>query len=116
MPQSRTLPPIDAGVPQTIGLDFGRFLPAGVTLTGTPTVAISVVAGTDPTPESRLTSAPAIGTAPVAQNGTGVSNATIFQQITPLGGVVYLIWAKCPRSDGSGLASDWYHQPGITPA
>ncbi len=100
--------PLDAGVPTTISADFGFYLPAGVTLSGTPQVeAIAVLSGTDPDPESRITGGPSIGTVPVAQKGSGAADAAVLVQLTALGAVEYFIWLTCGRSDGTDLVSAW---------
>lgn len=110
MPGIKAPAPLDAGVPQTVTFDAGLFLPPGVTLTGTPTVALTVAAGstgTDSNPQSRVTIAPEIGTAPAALGGSGVANAALLVQFTLLGGVTYLVWLECARSDGTDIVSIW---------
>lgn len=116
MPALKNPPPLDAGVPQTVAADFGLFLPSSVTLTGTPVVTIAVASGTDDSPNSRLTSAPEIGTVPQAQGGSDAADAAILQQFTLLGGVTYLVQFTCSRSDGTDEVSGWFHLTGVTPA
>lgn len=95
------LPPVGPNQLQTMGLDFGKFLPAGVTLTGTPTVTLSVSSGTDATPAARLTRAGAVGTISTADGGTGVTNAAVLFQVgTCVAKVVYIADVVCARSDG----------------
>lgn len=102
-------PDLIAGIRQTIGVDFGDFLPADVTLNN-PTVSISVVPneGVDPTPANRVTGGPQIGTIPVADKGTGVEDASILVQLNGLPGV-YLVQVIANRSDGSDQVSYFTH-------
>ena len=86
---------------QTFGLDFGDFLPQGVTLTGVPALNISAIYGNDTSPASRVTSGPIIATIPGNDNGSGVTNtALLFQLYECLPNVQYLCEVVCPRSDG----------------
>lgn len=116
MPAVRDFPPIDALIQkQTLGVDFGLFLPPGVTLTGTPTVSISVTQGVDPNAAERLLASPTIGTIQPGQNGTGVIDVSLLQQVgTCLGGVDYLLVFSCDRSDGDNVVA-WAHLPCVTP-
>lgn len=116
MPALRDLPPIDAVVQtQTVAIDFGIFLPPGVTLTGTPTVTLATTSGTDPSPSSRLKGSPVVGTVPTVQGGSGITDTAILQQVgNVVGGVRYLIVGYCNRSDGD-IASGYTHFNGNTP-
>jgi hypothetical protein len=104
MPALKNPPPIDAGRKQTITLDFGDFLPAGVTLAGTPAVGGSMVSGPDVNPASRITSGPTIGPAPSAEDVSGAASAAILVQLQPMAAAnnEYLVWGYCARSDGTG--------------
>lgn len=100
-PYGDDLPDVLVGQGQTLGFDFGFFLPAGVTLTGTPTVVATVMDGTDPTPDSEFAGAAAIGTIAVADGGSGKANTAIKRRFVPvLSPVHYLLQATCLRSDG----------------
>ena len=111
-------PDIEAGdgKRQTLGFDFGRFLPAGVTLVTNPTVEIHVIEGDDPSPSDRLIGAAVIGTIPLAERGSGKSNTAILQQVGNFPGTVeYVIAAACERSDGD-TANMWTHIKAVLPA
>lgn len=85
---------------QTLTIDFGPRLGAGVILTGTPTVTLTVMNGTDDTPQSRLHGDPQIGVAPLP-NGTGIANASVlFQVINCVAGVTYGVSSYCADSSG----------------
>ncbi len=79
----RDFDPIDSGVEDsTFTLDFVNDLSAGETITGGSAVAtLTVIKGTDPSPASRLSGAPAI-------SGTKVSQ-TIDVRGAPAGAVYY---------------------------
>lgn len=86
---------------QTIGLDFGSWLSGADILTGSPTVNVTVKFGSDSSPQSRIISGPSLGTVPVSQGGTGISNAAIvFQFGNCIVGVQYIIDAFCDVSNG----------------
>lgn len=100
-PYADDFPDALIGQSQTLGFDFGNFLPAGVTLTGTPTVVATVIEGTNPAPDAEFTSAAAIGTISIADHGTGRASAAIKRRFTPtIANVHYLLVATCTRSDG----------------
>jgi hypothetical protein len=83
-----------------MALDFGRFLPAGVKLTGLPSVQLTVESGIDPVPQSRIVYGPAVGTAQVQRGGTGIPNTAILFTIGGcLPNVTYLVDAWCSRTD-----------------
>ncbi len=91
-----------------MAIDFGNFLPAGVTLTGTPTIALSVSYGTDAAPQSRLVGGPVVGT---ARDGTGIANtAIVFQIGSCVAGTIYVIDAYCLRSDGDTAEASAHFQ------
>src|SRR5258708_39995046 len=69
---------------RSLGIDFGLYLDAGVTLTGTPTLTLSVVSGVDATPAARLTTGPTVGTITTDNGGTGVASAAIKFQLSDL--------------------------------
>ena len=102
-------------MPQTITIDFGGFLPPGVTLVGTPQVSLGLHWGDDADPQSRITGGPSVGTASQSP-GTGVTDAAVLVQVTGVGGNDYLAWAKCDRSDGSDQASGWLYVNCVTPS
>ena len=100
MPYARTLPSVLPNQEQTVAIDFGEALPAGVTLTGMPIVTISLASGNDPNPQSRLLRAGAVGTAPKAIGGTGVTNAAVLFQVgTCVPGAIYIVDVVCARTD-----------------
>lgn len=100
-PYGNDLPDVIIGQVQTLGFEFGFFLPAGVTLTGTPTVVATVIEGTDPTPDNEFSGAASIGTIAVADGGSGRANCAIKRRFAPaLAPVHYLLAATCLRSDG----------------
>lgn len=100
---------------QTCAIDFGNFLPTGVTLTGTPTLSFTVHSGIDPNPSSRVLTGPQVGTIPTTLGGTGITNAAVqFQLGTCLGSVIYLISLHCDRSDGD-VAQGWSHIACVAP-
>ena len=117
MPFFGTFPPISPAQKQTFSFDFGQFLPPGVTLTGTPTVALTTVYGTDSSPLSRITGGPTIGTVPTSLGGSGIANtAILFQLFGCLAGVQYVIETVCTRSDGDvaeGSARLQSNPPGV---
>lgn len=101
LPPLQTLPPVGLNQVQTLTIDFGRFLPSGVTLTGTPTVVLTAIFGVDTTPQARVTGGPIVGTAPTSSGGTGIANVAIFFQVsTCVPGVEYVADIYCSRSDG----------------
>jgi hypothetical protein len=101
MPFIGELPFVAPDQVQTIALDFGRFLPAGVMLTGLPELNVSVKSGTDSSPASRISAGPTIGTAAQAIGGTGrAQTAVLFQVAGCVAGATYIVEAVCPRSDG----------------
>ena len=112
------IPPLPAMAPdqvQTMGMDFGLFLPSGVTLTGTPTLTLGVASGTDPDPQSHLSFGPTVGTLPTAQGGSGVTDTAIIFQISgAIGEVTYSVEGVCTRSDGD-RAEGWVLLPCISP-
>ena len=101
MPFFGTFPPVTPLQKQTLSFDFGKFLPAGVTLTGTPTLTLTPIYGTDSNPASRITSGPTIGTVSIALGGSGVtSTGILFQLFGCPAGVTYIVETVCTRSDG----------------
>jgi hypothetical protein len=115
MPQFPTFPPVAPSQFQTCAFDFGDTLPNGVTLTGTPTINILHHIGIDPSPGSRIRSGPSVGTVPISQGGSGISNtAVIFQVGNCLNGVVYTIEVVCNRLD-SDVAEGWAWLPCVGP-
>ena len=98
---------------QTLWVDFGKFLPAGIMLSGTPTVTVAVdpySAVSDPAPMSHISQGPALGTAPAAVGGTGEANTAIFFQISDLlPNVLYMISYSCARNDGSDIVAAFNH-------
>lgn len=115
--QVRDLPAFDATEQATtIALDFGQFLPPGVTLQGTPTVEITVHTGTDADPQSRSLVTPQIGLAPLTIGGSGVASSSILFQLGDcVGGTTYLIWGWCRTTSGD-VASLWTHAAVVTPS
>jgi hypothetical protein len=114
MPEFGMLPFVSPAQKQTISVDFGAFLPGGVTLTGSPTVTATVNSGTDSTPQSRI-SGGSVGTESLANGGSGVANTAIsFQVSGTLPGVVYIIEVVCTRSDGD-IVEAWGYLPSEAP-
>ena len=101
------LPDVATAQVQTMAVDFGFFLVTGVTLMGTPILNLGVSAGSDPDPQSRLNTEPAIGTSPTSQGGSGIVNAAVLFQVADCqSGVTYTVEAICARSDGD-TAEAW---------
>jgi hypothetical protein len=98
---------------QTLWVDFGKFLPSGVALSGAPTLSIangSYSAGKDSSPSSRLTGGPTIGTISTALGGTGLTNTALLFQLSDLQpNVTYLLTYACGRSDGSDVVAGFNH-------
>lgn len=115
MPQLIDLPVVAPTQVQTCTMDFGKFLPLGVTLQGAPSLTISVRLGTDNDPTSRINAGPIIGTAPTVVGGTGLTDtAVLFQVHNCLDGVTYLIEVHCDRSDGD-VAEAWVRLACVAP-
>lgn len=101
MPFFGQFPSVAPNQKQTISLDFGNFLPSGVTLTGTPTLNWIVKFGSDPTPTSHVTAGPIVGTISPTVGGSGIADtAILFQILGLLPGVTYIVEILCNRSDG----------------
>lgn len=100
-------PPVAAIVEaQTLTIDFGSRLPAGVTLTGVPTVVLSSMDGSDSNPQSRIVGSPVIGVAP-PPNGTGVANAAVlFQVANCVAGTLYGVKCYCQATSGDTPDAD----------
>ena len=95
-----SMPSIGPSQEQTMGVDFGEVLPAGVTLTGTPLVTVTVSSGDDTSPSSRLLRAGIVGTAPKAIGGSGVVNAAVLFQVgTCVVDTIYVVDVVCDRTD-----------------
>lgn len=105
-PYANDLQDILLGAKQTVAFDFGRSLPSGVALTGTPTLTISVSelppGVTAPSLDAEFNGAAQIGTVSVALGGSGVTNAAVLRQMLPTvgAGIQYLLVARCARDDG----------------
>jgi hypothetical protein len=114
------LPDVIVGQKQTLAFDFGKFLPSGVTLTGTPTVTIAVSdlnGQTAPvTLDSEFTGAAQVGTVTLANGGSAVANAAVLRQMLPTvgGGITYCITITATRSDGD-IAKGESHIRVVTP-
>jgi hypothetical protein len=110
------LPPVTPAQQQTIALDFGDFLSPGTTLVGTPTLNFTVESGVDPTPTSRISGGPVIGTAPTTIGGTGIADgAILFQVAGCVEGVTYLAEVVCDCSDGN-IAEGFTHLRCVLPS
>ena len=116
MPFFGNFPAVASIQKQTLSFEFGDFLPANVTLTGTPTLNITTIFGSDSSPNSHVTSGPIVGSVPKAEGGTGLANTAILFQITGcLAGVTYTAEVSCSRSDGDvveGSATFQCRSPG----
>jgi hypothetical protein len=100
-PRLIDLPAVGPSQLQTCAIDYGKFLPPGVTLEGIPELRVSVHFGVDDHPSSRISAGPEVGTIAPDIGGTGHPNAAIlFQVYGGLVGVTYLIDFRCARSDG----------------
>jgi hypothetical protein len=74
------------------GFDFTSRLAAGETLTGVPTVTVTVYSGTDPNPSA------------VKSGAASISGNTVVQKFTGgLAGVIYSVVAACSTSLGQSL-------------
>lgn len=103
----------------TITFDFGLWpLPDGVGFSGAPIVALTVHSGTDPDPQSRITSPPQIVTAGEDIGGTGIANRAIAFQIGNIPGpVTYCAVASCALSDGdTDNPTGWALIPAVQPS
>lgn len=101
MPAINAMPDVALEQKQTLGIDFGNFLPEGVTLTGAPTAVLTAVGGEDADPASRITGGPTIATIATAVGGTGLTDTGILVQVyLCTEGVKYILEVYCDRSDG----------------
>lgn len=113
MRAEKDLPDISPEQAEPIPFDFGDFLPTGVTLIGTPSVAITVSqawvdGAVDGAPQGRAITSPAIGTV-LPPDGTGVTNTAIIQMFGGgVHGIIYKLQAVCQRSD-NGIAEMTVH-------
>lgn len=106
---------MDVGETVTGAIDFDRWLPAGVSITSIVSIT---VANYQPIPGRQgstlpylsLSGSAQIGTAPVAQGGSGVFRHAILQKWTGLEPGIARVTAKITTSDGQTL-SGWVHQP-----
>lgn len=115
------LPDILIGQKQTLSFDFGRYLPSGVTLSGTPTVTITVSelppGATAPAVlDSEFTGIAQVGTVTVANGGSGVASTAVLRQMLPTVGlgIQYLLVIQANRSDGD-IAKSECHIRAVTP-
>ena len=100
---SNTLQPIQQD-PQYVseslvrGMDFtARLAPTADTLTGTPTVSVSVYSGSDSSPQSILVGSPSLSS----------NDMQILQQISGgVAGVGYLLTFKCGTTQGNTLVAE----------
>ncbi len=84
--------------------DFSSELAAGETLTGTPTVSVSLEEGADPNPSDLLNGDGAINSATITRvNGTTIAIASAFQQPVKAGvsGCVYGIEVICETTNSN---------------
>ena len=97
---SNTLQPIQQD-PQYVseslvrGMDFtARLAPTADTLTGTPTVTVSVMAGSDPNPKAILVGTPSLST----------NNMQVLQRVSNgVPGTAYILTFKCGTTQGNTL-------------
>lgn len=109
MPEAQAIPPIDeTDQEQTITMDFGdgNYLADGVELTGMPVVTLTVKAGNDPDPASRITAGPYIGLARAPYGSNRPNCAVLFRIANCPGPVSYLAQCKCPTTDGDRATMD----------
>lgn len=86
---------------KTMGIDFGKYVTAGITLTSTPILLLSTSFGSDPNPQSRVIGGPTINTLDPGVGGTGLHNTGVAWQVDQcLPGVTYVADVYCPSSDG----------------
>jgi hypothetical protein len=116
MPAACDLPPIVAALQkQSAAFDFGPTLDEGVTLTGTPTITVTVDVGTDPLPQDIITAGPTVGTVSAERGGSGVENGAVLYQLGNLvAGVRYLLVCSCATTNGDIRAGST-HVAGIVP-
>lgn len=101
MPAIASLPPLGLNQSQTMAIDFGVFLPPGVTLVGSPSASVTTTFGEDLSPNSRITVPPSIGTVPQNIGGTGRANTAVLWRMGEcVPNVVYVVDISCMRSDG----------------
>lgn len=120
MPQCPDLPEIDTTVQyQTVTFDFGPLIaancPSGTVITAVTGLTCVARIGSDPSSQSRLIGSPQIGTACLAEGGSGMVNCAVLQQVgNVVGGVGYLLqcWVNVSSGDVPSL---WVHFQGVTP-
>ena len=116
MAQLIVFPQIGPNQIQSMGVDFGQLLPANVTLTGTPTVTVTAVIGTDASAASRVTTTPIINTIPIPNGGTGIVNAAITWQVGGVvSGVTYQADVYCYTTSGDRVET-FVRFPGGVPS
>ena len=119
MRSTQDLPPIDSTIQEEpIAFDFQPYLPPGVTLTGTPTVLMTVAADSDVADADvgdRILGSPVKGKVD-PPHGAGIDDTAVIVLIGQcVAGVTYLLHCHCRRSDG-GNASLWTRMKCFAPA
>ena len=120
MPQLRDFPNMEVGSSRTLGWDFAAQLPSGVTLDPTqpPSITVSVLYGSDPSPQSRLVTTPVIGTVQTQDGGSGLANMAVMVRFNPSptnGQVTFLFKVVAVATNGD-TAEAWNHITAIVPA
>ena len=101
VPPIKDLPDVGINQQPVISLDFGGFLPPGVTLAGTPVVQLTST--DDPYAQTRISAGPVVGVVPVVIGGTGIANSAILFGVSGcVAGAFYVVEGYCARSDGNG--------------
>lgn len=98
------IPPIDANVAEeNIAFDFGLVLDPTVTLQGVLAINVTVIAGSDPTPQMRLLGSPQI----IASPTTGALASAVVQRFgQTLDGVIYGLQCVAQTSDNQKPTCD----------
>jgi hypothetical protein len=109
MPQGPDLSQMDVGETITGAVDFAAWLPPGVTIAAIVSVVISNDQPPTGSPFATPVGGASIGTAAVAQGGSGITNAAVLQQWQGLLPGVIRITATIRTSDNQTLIG-WVHQ------
>lgn len=109
--------PVAPSQVQTCAIDFGNFLPSGVTLSGTPSLNVTVSKGYSSDPNNIINGSPTIGSVSADEGGTGLNNTAVLFQVKGCeAGLIYTIEVTCARSDNSDIVEGWTHLTCIAPS
>jgi hypothetical protein len=114
MPRGRDFSKMDVGETVTGAIDFAAWLPAGVSI-----ASITSFVATNYFPNTgsafvETQGSPSVGTVPVSEGGSGVTDVAVLQQWTGLAPGVARLTATITTSDGQTLIG-WAHQQVQTP-